>query len=770
MKIFTSFVLVLLCGLFSGNSGGSNPKPAEGSSNSPDPQAGRAAKPVSLQCNRDLLWSYKLKGRPKASTTEQFILCPAVKNSCCNKIDQQKIYHIVNDILPVRHLTYRSKIEQAISRLRRLHEKIRKAIFEFPGTMQRRKWCVAQQRKVINYPFKKFFRDLSSAIEYSAHDNLKHYESFYCVLCDAKNHQFVTMDKEVTKITLDLGYCRTFLDKRKREIQLLNVQLIEYMQMIQGVVDCVHYTKSYNLNFFDAARKVFAQQVDSCLRSVSGSGFGKDCKPLCDQMSISDIIPVAEGDSVFLTNAVSLFEKFFEYQEKGKLVSMKLRLFFKRFEIPKTMTSVRRAQFLSNIDQKIATPAMKNAKLIKPPSRARNPKSKKKRKSGRLASPSPIKSNSSSPFKLKSPSPIQLNDRPEASEDSPYNPMNDIELPDPPITDDENYDQNQNQNRNQNQNLNQNQKIRTVQGNPTSFNNLNPKSLAKIAARELSMTDSFNPEIESLLYGNFGQSFEPQSQSVADFEAGDSFPVAEDDSLSRNSIDRSYQSMAFQLGEGRKLSAVQNSLAQQPNSIKTGNNQSTNSTASSFKLLKRKRTASLVFDKDLFRFYDEIAVRKVGKDQNTIYKIRAKPIDLTKAEKVFAADNGINPELYNQNRFNMPKSLFYKELFTFRESDKRDPNLLYMLADFNKDYKNAANLAIKTQYKIKPEDYKFKFTRKVNAKKPAPEEKPLITWDSLQSKPGPSTDAGPSVPGNSSADSKPTATPTSNQTSKRRRK
>lgn len=729
MKLLTSFLLVLFCGLLTGNPGSPNSASNGGAPNSPKAESGGAVQQTGLQCNRDILWSYKLKGRSKASSEEKFILCPAVKDSCCNKIDQQKIFHIVNDILPPRHLAYRTKVEQAIGRLRRLHIKIRKAIFAFPGTMERRKWCTVQQRKVINYPYKQFFSKLTRAIELSAHDNLEHYQSFYCILCDAKNHPFINTSKGQTKVTLDLGYCRSFLDKRSHEIRMLNIELIEYMKMIQGVVDCVHYTKSFNLNFFDASRNVFSQQVDSCLKSLNSPEFQKDCKPLCDQMSISDIIPVAEGDSVFLTNAINLFERFFEYQEQGKFISMKLRLFFQRFHIPKTMTSRRRAKFLETIEKKIPKKKMKETVMIKPP---------------------PPAISAQKQF---------LNQNPELSEDSPYAPFMEGDLSSL-IHEEEEEDSSEDQATKNKRHAGKwgNEKPKKneeTDPNPDYLGNGQLKedtefredasvngALTKKVARELSMADSYNPEVESMLFGNFYRPTDTNHQLI-DNGASESFPIAEDDSWNKKSDSRNYRSSGYHLGNGRKLQAVQGNSNPQPNSPQNtpnqqqGNSLSTNNTGNTAQNpRRRKRTASLVFDKDLYKFYDEITVRKVGKKQQTIFKTKPDPINLTKATKIFAVDSGINPELYAEKRFGLPKALFYKELFSFREIDKRDSNLLFMLADFNKDYQKAANIALKTDYVIKPTDFEFKFTRVVPGKKPEPYEKPLITWESLQSKPG----------------------------------
>ena len=152
-----------------------------------------------------------------------------------------------------------------------------------------------------------------------------------------------------------------------------------------------------------------------------------------------------------------------------------------------------------------------------------------------------------------------------------------------------------------------------------------------------------------------------------------------------------------------------------------------------------------MFNKDLYRFYDEITIKKPDRGQDVIFKIKQVPINLAKMPKSFEQDNGINPFKYTERRFTLPKAMFYNELFSFRESEKTDANLLFMLGDFTKYYKRAAKKSLEIDYLIKPEFYAF--GRDTTDPKPKePDEQPLITWSSLQSNPGPDINATPVTP------------------------
>lgn len=67
--------------------------------------------------------------------------------------------------------------------------------------------------------------------------------------------------------------------------------------------------------------------------------FKKKCKNVCKLLNVSKINWLIEGDFEFLIDAINLFEKFFENKESGNFISMKLRLFFKKFLIPRKLKS-----------------------------------------------------------------------------------------------------------------------------------------------------------------------------------------------------------------------------------------------------------------------------------------------------------------------------------------------------------------------------------------------------------------------------------------------
>ena len=88
------------------------------------------------------------------------------------------------------------------------------------------------------------------------------------------------------------------------------------------------------MKFFDEKKQEDVNEYTKCLNHLDSKLFYKHCVKVCPKMNISKILDVIEGDFDFINDAVNLFEKFFEYKESGNFISMKLRLFFKKFVIP----------------------------------------------------------------------------------------------------------------------------------------------------------------------------------------------------------------------------------------------------------------------------------------------------------------------------------------------------------------------------------------------------------------------------------------------------
>jgi len=322
---------------------------------------GTDQKTAPITCNNDILRSYMLRGRFN-SEPEKMLTCPTIKNSCCTKLDQQRIYHAVNDLLPDRILEYQNKMRMALVKIKQFHEKIIQNRPFFKGRPNRRSFCGTAARKLYNFPFLTFYDKIIEDLEGARLDTDSYYQTFFCNLCDADNHQYIAL--KTKQIAMHGEFCQTFLKQNQDIIQMLNVELVEYLQSVQNVVDCVHYSKSYNLKFFNEEKVKFAAELGQCLNNVSSPNFLKKCASTCKQIFLSKITFLFEGDFEFLMDAVNIFEDFFKRKEDGNFISMKLRLFFKKFVIPRKLSKAKKARFLIELRKREAVIAQRRLKQI----------------------------------------------------------------------------------------------------------------------------------------------------------------------------------------------------------------------------------------------------------------------------------------------------------------------------------------------------------------------------------------------------------------------
>lgn len=291
-----------------------------------------------FKCNQQLLSSYLLKGR-RFSSPGGNILCPTVQKNCCTKLDQQRIYHIVNEILPQRTLEYQSKMKMAMGKLKQLYIKIIRNQPQILGSPERKLFCGQEFRKLMNYPFKKLYQDILNALDEVRHEMDSFYQGFPCLLCDGRNHRFFQINKQgLGSVTINSEWCQETLKTHQRVIRLFNVRVIQFFRVLQNVVDCQHYLKSYNLTFFERAKDILSHSTDKCLKSVgSPAQFKKNCKNVCNALQLSKINWLIEGDFEFVIDAINLFEKFYDFKEVGSFITMKMRAFFQKFKIARKL-------------------------------------------------------------------------------------------------------------------------------------------------------------------------------------------------------------------------------------------------------------------------------------------------------------------------------------------------------------------------------------------------------------------------------------------------
>ena len=321
-------LLIIFVGLI--NTQAKTNKPAKSS----NPNNKKKKKKLGLSCNKRILDSYLLKGRKFAKSDQNYV-CPGIKKNCCTKLDQQKIYHVVKDIIPGRIKEYEAKMKLAFAKLKKFHKIVVKKKPNFTGRSKRKLFCARKWRELKNFKYNKFNVQLIRASENVRYDMNEIYESFFCILCDGEKH--AAFDVFNKKVMVNSLYCKEVLNTHRKEILVFNTLLVSYLQRVQHVVDCHHYLKSYNLMFYEPEKVELSNTLKVCINKINSKKFLKSCKDVCDTISLSKINTVIEGDFDFIMDAVNIFDKMINNREKGNYISYKMRTFFQSFVVPRKL-------------------------------------------------------------------------------------------------------------------------------------------------------------------------------------------------------------------------------------------------------------------------------------------------------------------------------------------------------------------------------------------------------------------------------------------------
>ena len=119
------------------------------------------------------------------------------------------------------------------------------------------------------------------------------------------------------------------------------------------------------------------------------------------------------------------------------------------------------------------------------------------------------------------------------------------------------------------------------------------------------------------------------------------------------------------------------------------------------------KTAKLAYDKELLRFYEEITLTKLEKDENHVFRVQSVPIDFEQPVKKFIADAGINPEKYIEFKFSLDKDAFYKLLYEYKKTETMDAVLAFLLIDFTPAFLTEIKIDLNATFKIDPRNFEI---------------------------------------------------------------
>lgn len=316
--------------------------------------AGNDARSTSgpVVCQQELMQSYLLKGT-EVSNNRTMLLCPTIKKNCCTRHDIQRVFHYSRDVLPAKLAEYKQKMDIMFSQLREIHNELVKDRPLFRGNRRRRNFCARQFRAVLSFDFQTLFNRVQEEWFHMDHFVNEHAQRFFCMLCDGNAHENMVIRVERRSATFHMDYCQDVIRGNKDLLRILNVEMLNYMRLVQNVVDCQHYSRSFGLRFPRPDKVRLRNRMMNCLEGLDGARFKVACAPICQEIKFAQIVPLFNGDFDFIHEMVLVFNRFLKYRESGNLISMRLRQFFKRFRVPRSLTRTRRRNFLRNLTPRL---------------------------------------------------------------------------------------------------------------------------------------------------------------------------------------------------------------------------------------------------------------------------------------------------------------------------------------------------------------------------------------------------------------------------------
>lgn len=317
--------------------------------------------PSPVPCKTSFLRTYLLKGFTNAISTQPFFICPSITSSCCSRRDQLYIFHYLKSVLPAHLEAIKMRRDSAFQRLRNLHKRLVRTSPDYSKVgAEKGRFCMTEWRKFSTFDAKKFVDEYAVFSDGWLSLREKSLSSFYCSLCDGANQGF--LDPQEPAVVLSQATCSGFVQNNQAAIRFWLGQFMDFMINFQNVVDCNHYTASYNLTFFNPHKLAERNHGLSCLRSV-GANLTPSCRKFCASMGLASLTPWVDGDPAFMEEAVNFFEKSNFNQETGRFISMEMRHYFRRFQPIKQLNETAQGLFRNVVNQAL-TPVVQSLNAV----------------------------------------------------------------------------------------------------------------------------------------------------------------------------------------------------------------------------------------------------------------------------------------------------------------------------------------------------------------------------------------------------------------------
>lgn len=217
--------------------------------------------------------------------------CPKVSDNCCSIKSEKQIYDnwIVagekNGVYD--HIHFYLKIYKKVLEL---SDQIfdRASLLEETYRHKSPTSCYIMANKLSRFDIKGFKLKMDEAWKKIYDFQVNTYEGIYCGLCNANNHEFIDLQKNVLYISEN--YCRRFLQENLQYLIYFHSELLAYLNLGEYFIkSCTHENKfdleefPENYAFVPDSHEI--KRLDRCFKYQNTLNWLYYCKKVCEKVT-----------------------------------------------------------------------------------------------------------------------------------------------------------------------------------------------------------------------------------------------------------------------------------------------------------------------------------------------------------------------------------------------------------------------------------------------------------------------------------------------------
>lgn len=272
------------------------------------------------KCHKHLIESFNLNSYTKPRLMNMYI-CPALKQSCCSIYDQFMMYQNWKHTVRPRLAKYYKGLADKIEHTTLLVEQILK--LDLKKMIQDLKMTDKEKAKVQKaYDFIKLKKPLGMMTRMppiqaqNTKNMLKIRSSFYCTICDFKNHPYFDLKNKI--LDIDQNTCQMIAEDSINYSYMINVMIAPALMKLTEVTSAFSLGEKKPPVKIKTFKSIF-KNIQKCGSAFKqGMELGAVCKDYCSYYNFNANSPVIEGYQLFFNDLMNTFTKFL--QDEGHRV------------------------------------------------------------------------------------------------------------------------------------------------------------------------------------------------------------------------------------------------------------------------------------------------------------------------------------------------------------------------------------------------------------------------------------------------------------------